>query len=208
MFSIVEETYKHPIRKSIFAGALIVCCISAYADASLNCNAYAAVAVSDHQLNTELGCQLSGPMWSDDFAGHFAWCQLATTKMANLTNQDRVRKNALKQCQQKQRQATQQKQQIEAQKKPACDTYAAVASAQALTNQKRQCGFTGGRWLTSKQLHWNWCMQAGPAAANLETQARANALINDCVMEECWTVTKKGIFSNSKETKCKTVPRP
>jgi hypothetical protein len=241
----------------------------ALADANLNCDAYAGMAVADNEQNKNFACGFSGPAWSSDFNGHRAWCLQDATKMANLTAEDKARKAALAQCAKKPAQAQQACQgyaqqavnqakeatamkcgfsggrwvadyaahfsfclsanegarageakartdqlfgclsAANAKRQDACNTYAAIAVVHALQNQKRQCGFTGGRWAADKPGHMKWCMSAGPETAAKETAIRVAALKNECLMEVCTTTKTTNLdLSVTVKKTCKMVPRP
>ena len=71
------------------------------ADANLNCNAYAQSAVNQQAMNLKLKCGFKGGAWSSNYAGHAAWCKQTNVKMADLTNQQKIRQKALNSCSQK-----------------------------------------------------------------------------------------------------------
>lgn len=82
----------------VLAVGSFVLAVPARADSNLNCDAYAAAAVAQHQQNIALGCGFTGAAWSNDHAGHRNWCFAPATKMANLTHEDGARVSALALC--------------------------------------------------------------------------------------------------------------
>jgi hypothetical protein len=155
-----------PISALRLAGAAIFI-LSAPAGASakeqLNCQAYAAVAVTQHEQNVQMKCGFSGGRWSGDFNAHFTWCQGAT--MAKLTAEDAARKQALAQCAKK-----------PAEDQAACQAYADEAVKQQKANQMHGCGIKGGAWSEDFASHFGWCLKAGPQARVAENNARNQQL--------------------------------
>lgn len=75
-----------------------------------------------------------------------------------------------------------------------CSAYAGAGVAQQQQNVALKCGFTGGRWSNDDIGHFKWCMGAGPDRASAETNARSNALANQCLakVKKCWTELRAG----------------
>ena len=77
------------MRKLIFTAAAVliasvtVASTSAQAASPYFCNLYAQQAVWAESENLSEGCGLSGPRWSFDFGGHYAWCLSVTKSVAN-----------------------------------------------------------------------------------------------------------------------------
>jgi hypothetical protein len=128
---------------------LAVCDTPKAASESLNCQAYAAIAVSQQEQNIQMKCGFAGGRWSDDFNAHFKWCQTAT--MAKLTAEGKARKGALAQCA--------KKPQVDQQ---ACQAYAAEAVKQQKANNAKNCGLKGGAWSEDFATHFGWCLKASP----------------------------------------------
>lgn len=141
----------------------------ALADGNLNCDAYAQVSVKDAQTNALLGCGFSGEEWSTRYGDHLTWCQQEQVKMANLTAVDNGRKQALAQCER-------QGNPDGGSKAAECNRYAEEAMAAQTTNQRRDCGYSGARFGSTLQGHFNWCMGAGYNQIIAETNARRESI--------------------------------
>jgi hypothetical protein len=149
---------------ALSAPMVLIAC-AAYADDNLNCDAYAAKAIQQHQQSQSLGCGFTGGAWSSDANAHRNWCRLPTVNMANLVTEDNARTAALAAC---------------LQLAAACDQYAALAVEQSKMAQG--CGFSGAAWHNDAGVHRAWCMTAAAAAAEHETTAR-NAAIMSCAAQ-------------------------
>ncbi len=57
-----------------------------------------------------------------------------------------------------------------------CDQYAKSAVDHNRQNIRRGCGYTGDRWHSSYQQHFDWCMEVDRAAADSEAGVRADDL--------------------------------
>jgi hypothetical protein len=57
-----------------------------------------------------------------------------------------------------------------------CQAYANQAVSQNAQNVKLRCGFTGGRWQSDFQRHYNWCRKAPAGNVNGESRARSAGL--------------------------------
>lgn len=145
----------------------------ALATQHLNCGAYAGLAVAQQEQNIQMKCGLTGGRWSNDFKGHFNWCQTST--MAKLTAEDKARKAALAKCAKK----PQEDQQV-------CQAYAAEAVKQQKANKAKGCGLKGGAWSADYGAHFGWCLKAGPGKRAAENNARNQQLAG------CFTAQKAG----------------
>ena len=61
-------------------------------------------------------------------------------------------------------------------KDKACREYASRALAQNRTNLKLGCGFTGPRWHSNYNIHYQWCMRVSPQLRISEMRARVRQL--------------------------------
>jgi hypothetical protein len=82
-----------------------------------------------------------------------------------------------------------------------CEPYANTAVAQNNENVQRHCGFSGARWSSDFNMHFNWCMTVAPAIADGETQARVNDLARcrtqvDPARARCEQYTRTAISQN------------
>lgn len=70
----------------------------------------------------------------------------------------------------------------DAKKKVYCKKYAQTAINQNVRNIQRRCGFTGSRWQSNYEPHYDWCMagQNWRTNAPREEAARKNGLANQC----------------------------
>ncbi len=57
-------------------------------------------------------------------------------------------------------------------KRPFCEEYARKAVSQNKENLRRKCGYSGQRWLSDDNAHFNWCMDVDGAAAEAERRSR------------------------------------
>lgn len=69
-----------------------------------------------------------------------------------------------------------------AEKRPICKRYAQTAINQNMENLKRSCGFTGNRWVSTYDIHYNWCMKGENYKKNAqaETNTRKTLLAKQC----------------------------
>lgn len=63
---------------------------------------------------------------------------------------------------------------------PQCNEYAETAVAQNVQNLERHCGFTGPRWSSDYNAHYQWCIKALRESADSENRAREDALRSKC----------------------------
>jgi hypothetical protein len=61
-----------------------------------------------------------------------------------------------------------------------CEQYAGTAIEQNEENLKRHCGFTGPRWSSDYNAHYQWCCEVPRISADLETKIREDALKKQC----------------------------
>ena len=158
---------RHRIRQPLaWAAVLLILFMlhDASAKEQLNCSAYAATAVAQNDQNVMQGCGFAGPRWSSELKGHLQWCETAT--MADLTNEDRARKDMLAQCAEKPKQDQQ-----------ACQAYAKAAVEHQIANKTQGCGFAGGAWSENYASHFEWCLKASPEIRGSEGNARYQQLL-------------------------------
>lgn len=61
-----------------------------------------------------------------------------------------------------------------------CKIYAEMAVQQNQSNIDWGCGYTGNRWSSNYQAHYEWCMNVPKSAADFETAERER-LLNECL---------------------------
>jgi hypothetical protein len=130
-----------------------------------NCEDYAREATELGQRAEQLNCGFDGPRWNDNSQGHFAWC-LISPRQAFEENE--VRRDLLQKCEHRtDRQERREERREERRddrrserggKRANCDTYSQIAQVQADANQKYNCGYRGGEWVTDSRAHYSWCM--------------------------------------------------
>ncbi len=131
------------------------------------CGQYAKTAQAQQQENIRLSCGFKGGRWLTNYSIHFDWCMGAST--ANANSETNTRNNQLNQCRNKGNRSN----------SAFCDGYAKSAVAHQQQNIQLRCGYTGGRWQSNYNNHYNWCMRSNSTAVNYETNARVLAL-NNC----------------------------
>lgn len=91
----------------------------------------------------------------------------------------------------------------------ACAGYAARAVDQQNENHARKCGFSGERWSTDWQAHFDWCRAHDAAAIRTASDERLRALKENCVIEVCTTERRTSLKPPfvTTETVCQRVPR-
>jgi hypothetical protein len=57
-----------------------------------------------------------------------------------------------------------------------CDDYARMAVSQNEQNLRRQCGFTGSRWSSDYNAHYQWCTTVSGESTDSEIRAREDEL--------------------------------
>lgn len=142
---------------------------------SIFCQQYAETAVAQQQENMSRQCGFESGRWSKDYTGHFQWCQQVPQHLAERESQ--LRNKALRnEC----RPDSGSGGILEPDDRRRCQQYAETAVAQQQDNQKRQCGFQGGRWSADYAGHFAWCRQVPSVLAERETLSRTQALRNEC----------------------------
>ena len=137
------------------------------------CQAYGRTAVAQQAENLRRGCGFTGGRWQSNFDIHYNWCMAGENYRTFAPREQNARKAQLAQCA-----SDGQPGAADAAKKAACQAYARTAVAQHAENLRRRCGFTGARWQSNTQNHYNWCM-AGEnyrAFAPREEKARKDLL--------------------------------
>lgn len=126
------------------------------------CRQYADQANSQQNLNLNQKCRFSGPRWQKNFQAHYNWCM--TVSIERSKSEDLTRQKDLYQCRQKNN---------------LCRKYASDAVAQNGVNLSRGCGYTGPRWQSNWNNHYNWCQTVNSEFAISEDNARKKGL-RDC----------------------------
>ena len=112
------------------------------------CNKYANEADKSAKLAAKFKCGFQGPRWIKGTSPHIAWCLLTD---ANLVQSEAdARASELKEC--------------------TCQWYANKTMVQIAANIADKCGFTGLRWLESKQAHYDWCFNANPGLDAMKSE--------------------------------------
>ena len=121
------------------------------------CRDYARDAADQADQNQRNRCGYSGPRWSDDRTGHFAWCMLFPRQ---AEDENRARADDLRRCGggDRDRRGGGGGGGNREGKRANCDTYSSIAEVQAEANDKYKCGYRGGEWSTNKRGHFEWCM--------------------------------------------------
>jgi hypothetical protein len=129
------------------------------------CNPYAKNAVAQNNDNIALGCGYTGPRWSSDHAHHYNWCARGGGNIIESGSWDIFRSdkaNDLEKC-----------------KKNFCDNYAKVSIAQNKDNESKKCGFSGPKWSSDYNHHFNWCLKNWKITKT-EMESRKTALSQNC----------------------------
>jgi hypothetical protein len=141
------------------------------------CRDYSRDAVDQARENDRRNCGYSGPRWSGDATGHFAWCMLFPRQ---AEDENRARAEDLRRCSSgggrrgdDDRGGDRGNREG---KRANCDTYSRIAEVQAEANDKFKCGNRGGEWSTSKRSHFEWCMTNKREFALDEQRFRAQEL--------------------------------
>jgi hypothetical protein len=62
-----------------------------------------------------------------------------------------------------------------------CNWYADHTMVQIAMNIANKCGFTGLRWLESKQVHYDWCFNMNPPFSAMENEIDIRKkMLNGC----------------------------
>jgi hypothetical protein len=139
---------------AIFFAAALAASIPASAQGrDERCREYARDAVEQAERNERNRCGYSGPRWSNDRTGHFAWCMLFPRQ---AEDENRARADDLRKCggggDRRGGGGGREG------KRANCDTYSSIAAVQADANDKYKCGYRGGEWSNDKRGHFQWCM--------------------------------------------------
>jgi hypothetical protein len=133
----------------LFAG-LGACLASGAVNAAdpVFCGQYTSDAMKSVLLAKHLRCGFQGPRWNSDKGSHMAWCLFVPPNVAQSETDARAAK--LKLC--------------------TCQWYADQTMVQIATNIADKCGFTGLRWLESKQAHYDWCFNMNPPFSAMQNE--------------------------------------
>jgi hypothetical protein len=126
-------------------------------DRAARCQDYAREAVDQADKADRNRCGYSGPRWSNDRTGHFAWCMLSPRQ---AEDESRARNDDLRRCGGGERQGGGGGggDRNREGKRASCDTYSSIAVVQTDANVKYRCGNRGPEWTTDKRGHFQWCM--------------------------------------------------
>lgn len=140
-------------------------------DPAAPCRAYADEAVAQERENQRRQCGFSGPRWSLDGDGHYAWCMLTQGVAAGRESEARSRMLE-SEC---------------AEEPPVdtsfCEEVAERSVEQHAENLRRGCGFSGVDWTSSLEAHLELCLAATPEEATRRLGGRQQALTERCVVE-------------------------
>ncbi len=136
------------------------------------CDNYARNAVAQNQQNLARRCGYSGPRWQSNFNNHYNGCLRLSTNAANSEQRQRV--TDLNRCTSRTSPGPQP-----GGRNAFCDSYARNAVAQNQQNLERRCGYSGPRWLSNFNTHYNWCVRTPTNTANSEQRQRVTDL-NRC----------------------------
>jgi hypothetical protein len=143
------------------------------------CKTFAKRAVEQFNENLNRKCNLQGPEWHGDEEGHKQWCLNVSKKEAGSLT--RHRDNALKNC-----------------GKTWCDSYAKRAVEQNEENIRNQCRFSGRRWQSVYNNHYNWCRNTTKRSSDSEIKKRDIDLQNCIRVREgpCKRYAEKAVKQN------------
>lgn len=127
-----------------------------------NCRSYTNQAIAQQQENKRRGCGFAGARWHVDYNRHYNSCLRSMVPWS--TRETNIRKNALKKCTNTGGKAKD------------CSAYANHAIHQQNTNIRVKCNYSGPRWHTNYNRHYNGCMGNTPNWRGIETKARGDAL--------------------------------
>ena len=123
------------------------------------CAKYAIQAEKAVSLAKHLKCGFQGPRWIKEKGAHMAWCILVDPNLAHSESDARAAE--LKQC--------------------TCSWYADHTMVQIAMNIANKCGFSGLRWLESKQAHYDWCFNMNPPFSAMENEIDIRKkMLNGC----------------------------
>ena len=177
-------------------GTMLVVTRPAVADGNLNCQAYAQAAINQQQQNTNTKCGYGGPAWSLNYNAHLNWCKRNNVRMADLTREDRARRNALNLCKLKKKKASQDEQRKKKKEAiPGCRQYAKAAVAKAKQNIKYGCNYTSSSYSTNYKGHYQWCLNVGLATA-AKARAETKAGIARCKKSKIKTIKPQVTYTS------------
>lgn len=140
-------------------------------DPAPRCREYADEAAAQELENQRRRCGFSGPRWSLDADGHYAWC-MVTGGAATRQESEARRRMLESEC---------------AAEPPVdrafCERYAERSVELQAENLRRRCGFDGDDWTTSLEVHLERCLSLSPEDARAALQIRRQALDEGCVVE-------------------------
>jgi hypothetical protein len=152
----MSRTLGLTVMALLFAAALASVPAPAFAQGRDDrCRDYGREAVEQAEKNDRDRCGNSGPRWSNDRTGHFAWCMLFPRQ---ADDENRARAEDLRRCGGGRREGGREGGGNREGKRANCDTYSSIAAVQAEANDKYKCGYTGGEWSGRKRGHFEWCM--------------------------------------------------
>ncbi|MGZ3409824.1 MAG: hypothetical protein ACXWJW_03685 [Xanthobacteraceae bacterium] len=129
---------------ALSATALVTGALQALAESGPVCDAYVNEALKGAKDVRKMACfdsnGVKNPRWSFDPTVHRRWC--LTVSSEDLAKERDERAKELDHC-------------------GYCRDYAHRAYQSAMFNKEHKCGFTGPRWDTEEQNHFNWCMGLG-----------------------------------------------
>ena len=137
-------------------------CTASHA-ATLECDEYARIALTQTRDADERRCGFKGTRWRRNYGAHKNWCR--TASQDDRARETRIRANALFACQ------------VEPRIAAACSRYATSAVSSARKNRERGCGFSGRRWDLNRENHFSWCMDAKPIERRKERGQRFTAML-------------------------------
>lgn len=119
------------------------------------CNVYANKAFKSAKQNQQFSCGFQGPRWLLDKNGHQVWCLIVPEVTAQ--GEAGARAAQIDGC--------------------ICNWYADKAVAQVAQNKARACGFSGLRWIDSRQGHYDWCATFKPGLLAMRSEIRARRIM-------------------------------
>ncbi len=138
------------------------------------CSAYARTAVQENNQNLRRGCGFTGPRWQSDFRVHYDWCMRQGPGSNAPAFENNARIQALASCRAPSQPNFNSRQQpVRSPAQQYCASYAHSAVRANIENLRRGCGFTGPRWQSNFNVHYDWCMRQGPGSNGPAFEARA-----------------------------------
>ncbi|MEE9589410.1 MAG: PAN domain-containing protein [Hyphomicrobiaceae bacterium] len=131
-----------------------------------SCRDYGREATRQVKRAAELGCRVSGDLWSQTERAHRRFCREASRD--SLQNAFEVRQTRLERCES----------QAQSGGDPRCDRYARRALRAQEINQARRCGFTRRvRWSSKYRQHFDFCRNNSDSQLQSQNQRRRRALV-------------------------------